>query len=538
MHTTDNSKSHTLLEPDRRPCKPRLFLIMVVAAVLSSCKVIVTVPFGGEVVTEDGFVCRAGETCEVNVSNEFFDSTFTAVAAEGYTFVRWRVKPGAFCGNAAVPCYLTTDGFEAYPELMAYLDSDLEYYLEPVFVQYDPAYWQKVLAEIEAGSFTGDDFLYALKPDTANCDPGALTEAAKERALLALNKTRALHHLPAVEQDSFYDMQVQEASLVQRANNRLNHFPSPGDKCYTASAETGSSTSNLGASNGQSKDPVSDVIIWTNDNTNIAVLMEAGHRRWLLYPSLGYMSYGQVEGFSALKVFDFGNSPPDPLPAALEFVAMPYESYPYILVSQGDAPTPWSFSMVPPAGVASDFNYFQNAQVKITEIDSGKSLSVQNLHKDNKGFGLANFLSWMVVGWEHDVPYTVKISGIARPGGGTETIEYPVVIDRYNLFNVDHRLEASDKPGDDSPQGKFNNPADKDSYQISLVGKTMVSGQSEFSNQAFFILVYDSLKRLVKSSDKAFSHNFPLGKYTFVASLCDEDGLCYQDTKTYRIELE
>ena len=222
----------------------RFVLLALLALALPACKIVVTVPFGGKVVTEDGFACQAGQSCEVEVSDATFDSTFKAVPATGYTFTRWRPKSAAFCGNFTAPCHLSTLGFDTYSALLDILDSDSRFFLEPVFVQYKLSYWQQVLSEIEAGTFTTDAFLYAIKPNTSSCDPGALTDAARGRALQAVNQVRSLHHLRAVTRDGFYDMQVQEASLA--------------------------------------------------------------------------------------------------------FVAMPYESYPYVLVSKGASPTPWSFFMVPP----------------------------------------------------------------------------------------------------------------------------------------------------------------------------------------------
>lgn len=524
--------------PAHPPRATRFVILALMVVLVAGCKIVVTVPFGGKVVTEDGFVCLAGEICEIDVSDDSFDSTFTAMPAQGYTFVRWRPKASAFCGDTKVPCALSTTGFAPYPPLLDILNSDSKFFLEPVFVQYKLGYWKKVLAEIEAGTFTTDSFLHASVPNVTNCDPGSLTEAAKGRVLEALNQTRSLNHLPAAEYDDFYDLMQQSTALVQKANNYLNHFPQPSDTCYTARTKIGASTSNLGGGSGSNNvDPASDVFGWTNDNFNVGALMEAGHRRWMLFPELGYVTYGQVAGFSALKVFGYGVPPSNPVSADLEYVAMPFESYPYVFVSKGAKPTPWSFSMVPPAGMSSDFNYFQNATVKVTVIDSGKSLPVQNLHKDNKRFGLANFLSWMVAGWQYDVPYKVKISGISMPGGGTRDIEYPVVIDLYNLFNVNHPLESTDMVQGTSLKGNFNTPADQDSYTLSLAGNKMLSGQSEFSNQAFYILVYDSAKRLVKSSDKAFSHNFAKGKYTIIASLCNENKGCYGETKTYQVSV-
>ena len=516
---------------------PTIALLVLVSAALSACKIVVTIPEGGRVVSEDGFVCLAGETCRIDVADTSFDSTFRAIPEPGYSFARWNRKPSAFCGDRRAPCTLSTRQFGPHEALLDILATDQEFFLEPVFVHYDLGYWQRVLSEIETQQFSTDAFLYALQPVVSNCDPGALSAGAGNRALRALNQVRALHRLPPVELDNFYAMQVQEASLVQRANNYLNHFPEPGDTCYTAGAREGSSSSNLSGSS-RPVDPADDVFGWTNDNNNLSNLMAAGHRRWLLFPQLGYASYGQVEGFSALKVSGFNRPPRTPVSAGLEYIAFPYKTYPHVLVSGGDKPTPWSFSLVPPTGTPGGLDYFRNALVTVTERDTGNKLSVHSLHRDNKGYGLANFLSWMVADWRYDTAYTVTVSNIRMPDGDIREIQYPVVIDRYHLLNLNHPLEAGDSRRDNNLQGRFDSALDRDSYAISLAGSRTIIGRSEFSNQGFFILLYDPDKNLVKSSDQSFEFTFTGGRYTLVISPCDENGLCYRGTSSYSVAIQ
>jgi hypothetical protein len=363
--------------------------------------------------------------------------------------------------------------------------------------------------------------------------------AAQARALEVLNRIRALHGLSAVVHDAAYDMQTQEASLVQRANNYLNHVPASSDTCYTANAKEGSSTSNLTGGSGGGADPAQHMLGWTNDANNLAAVMDAGHRRWMISPYLDYMSYGQVEGYAALKVFDFSEPPRTPAFPGLEFVAMPYLSYPYEMVSQGAKPTPWSISVVPQAGAPDTFAYFQGSTVSVTDNDTGQKLAVTNVHTNYQGFGLSNFLSWMVSGWKYDQPYTVKISGVRMPGGDVKYLEYPVIIDRYNLLDVNFPLEETDKAKSKQLlQGSFNSPRDQDSYTLSMKGNKTISGASEFSNQAFFIRLYDASKNLLKSSDTGFTANLARGKYTIVVSPCDETGVCYNGVKTYKVGID
>ena len=93
--------------------KPALAALLTL--LLFGCKLVVTVPEGGRVVTEDGFVCLGGEVCVIEVTTDDFDSVFTAEPAEGYTFTQWAKKKGSFCGHRTAPCPLSTNGFSAYP---------------------------------------------------------------------------------------------------------------------------------------------------------------------------------------------------------------------------------------------------------------------------------------------------------------------------------------------------------------------------------------------------------------------------------------
>jgi hypothetical protein len=230
--------------------------------------------------------------------------------------------------------------------------------------------------------------------------------------------------------------------------------------------------------------------------------------------------------------------PVEPTPPDLDFVAFPYQAYPYILVEKGGKTAPWSLSMVPYGNMSNTFDYFVDAEVKIKEKSTGKQLSVSSLYSDTKGFGLHNFLSWLVDDYDYDTEYVVEINNIQLPGGERRTVKYSVYLDYYNLFDVMEPLEAGDAKSGNKLQGSFLNNNDKDSYIVSLAGKTVFKGQSKFSNQAFFILLYDDRKRLIKSSDAAFQEVLDPGDYTVVASLCDEDGLCYQNVKNYTISIE
>jgi N-acetylneuraminic acid mutarotase len=107
-----------------------LFLCVCLA---TGCKVKITVPEGGEVDSLSGtYSCDTGQTCEVEVVDEFFNETFRARPDPGYRFTAWLKKDGSFCGGQAGHCKLDTSPM-AGTSLMSFLESDDTYFLEPVF---------------------------------------------------------------------------------------------------------------------------------------------------------------------------------------------------------------------------------------------------------------------------------------------------------------------------------------------------------------------------------------------------------------------
>lgn len=143
----------------------RLFTAVLCTALLSACKLTIEVPEGGYVQSSSGnYDCRPEaeaasvqsqghhghmrhtETiqpqheeafhCDIDVSDVTFDETFTAVAEEGYEFSHWKKAPRSFFGDRETnPVRLTTTIFVGFEQIAAVLDSDIGFYLEPVFVK-------------------------------------------------------------------------------------------------------------------------------------------------------------------------------------------------------------------------------------------------------------------------------------------------------------------------------------------------------------------------------------------------------------------
>ena len=302
---------------------------------------------------------------------------------------------------------------------------------------YDRAYWRQYDADAAAGTYRTGTYLYAQEPDVAACSAGRLTQGARNRALEAANQIRALHGLPPVRWNSSYSRQAQEAALIQAANNFLRHQPGPDVACYSEEGATGSGTGNLSAfsvnGSGVLADPAADMINWTHDATNVSVLAAAGHRRWVLSPFSHWFAYGQVEGFSVHKAFGYRRDPVGKAEIEVDYVAFPYEIYPFHLL---DGDPPWSFSAV--ADKASFWNnrgdYFRNAAVTVTRVADDESLPVTDRYTDTRAYGLPNFLSWQVDGWEYDTLYEVEIDNVVLGGGERWRYVYAVFVERDGLI--------------------------------------------------------------------------------------------------------
>jgi len=402
------------------------------------------------------------------------------------------------------------------------------------------AFWRIVGKEISEGTFATSDFLYAQLPTVASCFAGSLSDPAKNRALTALNQIRILHQLPQVTYDDTADLEEQQAALIQRANNFLSHTPAANSLCYSQAGFDGSRNSNLGLTSDY-VDPAADLINYVDDASNLSSLAAVGHRRALLNPFLSKTSYAQVFGASAVKVLNFSDSS-TPKPADMpDFVAFPYLRYPYLFFSDkmSAKKTPWNFNLIADKSSfwANKQDYFAHVQLTVTQKDNGHVLPLNNIHTDTTGAGVPNNLSWEVENWQYDTWYTVTIDNIRYPSGETVNIHYDVFIDYKNIIDINFALEAGDQQNGLEMHGLIADTYDKDSYVIDLpTGTHSFTGNSQFSNMAFFIAIYDVNKQLLAANDEAFSLDLPAGRYTVVTSNCYELA-CYTHPTRYSIRV-
>lgn len=112
-----------------------LILIGLVLVLSGGCKLVVQVPKGGSVISQSGaHNCAEGKTCRIEIVDLFFEDTFTAKPAAGYAFKHWKKKERGFCANNTAPCQLSSAPLGINDLLLALLESDEVFYLQPVFV--------------------------------------------------------------------------------------------------------------------------------------------------------------------------------------------------------------------------------------------------------------------------------------------------------------------------------------------------------------------------------------------------------------------
>ena len=151
---------------------------------------------------------------------------------------------------------------------------------------------------------------YESEPDKFSNQPkikspynsGKLSEETKNIALQYLNSYRFCAGIPCdVKIDSSYEKLAQDAALLMKVNNLLEHTGQPkprnmNDNLYKSGSK-GCSSCNiaLGYSN-----LFTAINGWILDDGLISV----GHRRWILNPPMTKTGFGGVSNFHAMYSFD------------------------------------------------------------------------------------------------------------------------------------------------------------------------------------------------------------------------------------------
>jgi len=287
----------------------------------------------------------------------------------------------------------------------------------------------------------------------AACDPGAISQAAKDRFDVVFNYTRNISNLKSISlaegitgDADLYLTQMQNWGLVGGG-----HFPTAagsgaaapcnGNPTILSLAEDGGSTSNI-AGGSEGIDPSTSVISLIRDHANFGGdPYSLGHRWHMLDPAEDYYSFGMGQQGHIVKVFGFDASLADTNDGSLgedgnplEFIASPYEDYPFDIITPGK--TAWSFQVVNATTVD-----LTGATVTVTPSAGGSPLAMglsdmfrpagtagsrPDLDPGSDGIAIIdsqNAISFMPSGWNYDTTYNVEIGGIVVDGT-TRTYQY------------------------------------------------------------------------------------------------------------------
>ena len=236
-----------------------------------------------------------------------------------------------------------------------------------------------------------------------NCDPGDTPDDLKQKEVRRLNYFRRLSGLPAVTLNVTYSAKAQQAALMMKDNDALNHYPPTSWKCFTPDGQSAAANSNLTL--GVAGTDAIDAYIQDAGVTTL------GHRRWALFPSLTEVGTGDTDFTNALWVIGgFGTRPANP------FSAYPGNGY----IPLGLVYPVWSFSIS-----AADFT---GASVSVTD-NTGNTYPVALSLTDN-GYG-DNTLGWTFQqnfsSNKRDLILHVTVSGV-KVSGATHSYSYTVDI--------------------------------------------------------------------------------------------------------------
>ncbi|MFO0562843.1 MAG: CAP domain-containing protein [Polyangiales bacterium] len=238
-----------------------------------------------------------------------------------------------------------------------------------------------------AGSFTAGAMM---------CAPGMLPQSAVDAAVLMTNAYRYLAGLANIAENADETRAAQACAELMEANRMLSHMPPNTWTCYTALGAMGAARSNI-TSGGSS--PMASLAGWVDDSRDISGTL--GHRRWILFPQLGPIGYGQARSYACQYVLGPRGS------GRKDWVAWPNEGFtPMAAMSQI-----WSFSSAS-AGVT--------AMTRAAVTLNGTAVPVMAQLRAN-GYGDPT-ISWNMPAITAGGTYHVTITGL----NGGAMVEYDV----------------------------------------------------------------------------------------------------------------
>jgi uncharacterized protein YkwD len=228
------------------------------------------------------------------------------------------------------------------------------------------------------------------------CAAGTLPQNTVDAAVLMTNTYRYLAGLVNVAENPEHTRAAQACAELMEANRMLSHNPPMSWTCFTALGATGAARSNI-TSGGSS--PVASLAGWVDDSRDISNTL--GHRRWILFPPLGAIGYGQARSYACQYVLGARGS------ARKAWVAWPNEG----VTPMESMSRIWSFSSAS-AGVT--------AMTTATVTLNGTPVPAMPMLRAN-GYGDPT-ISWNMPAITAGGMYHVTIRGLT----GGMTVEYDV----------------------------------------------------------------------------------------------------------------
>lgn len=262
-----------------------------------------------------------------------------------------------------------------------------------------------------SGATPDNQVTYKEKPSIkAPYKAGILTDETLNSAIKMLNQVRyiaGISHNVLLNDEA--NAKTQAASLVNRVNNTLTHYPvKPSDmedSLYQLGAQ-GAGSSNLGAGYRTINSSILYGYMEDGDSSNID---RVGHRRWILNPKMSATGFGYCEGYTALYAFDGNNK------SASEYgVAWPAQTMPtdYFGIYY-----PWSISM----GYQVNKD---NVQVKLVRLSDNRTWNFSNssvngyFNVNNTGYGQTGCIIFRpdnIEAYSNGDKFQVTITGLNTP---------------------------------------------------------------------------------------------------------------------------
>ncbi|MBO9524446.1 MAG: CAP domain-containing protein [Nocardioidaceae bacterium] len=231
----------------------------------------------------------------------------------------------------------------------------------------------------------------------AGCVPGLASLFSNNATLSSLNYVRSLAGLAPVTFSPTLNYQAQRAALMMDANDRLDHHPTSGWRCYSSTGAAAASKSNLALAWPSLKSgQVIDLYMDDRGSSNTAV----GHRRWVLNPFATVMGSGSTDSANALMVIGPSSAyRPNP-----RYVSWPTPGYFPNTMEPGSR---WSLS----AGLSR--TDFRRARVAVWQ--NGVRLSVHR-YRPHSGYAQPTLVWQMPATISKTAAFKVVVSNIHRKG--------------------------------------------------------------------------------------------------------------------------